>query len=156
VALGATTLVFAVGLTASLDRVHADFTRVAAVPIVVQVADHIGPGKQVIGPGQGTTVDLSAVRQTIVGWPGTAQVVGENDIEVHAAGVTKAVTVETYTGDATWTGFAMVSGRWYAAPTEVVASSYLLRQTGHRIGDTLTLTGDAGTRTVTVVGSFMD
>src|SRR5262249_28197513 len=61
-----------------------------------------------------------------------------------------------YSGDASWAGFAMVTGRWYAGPTEVVASSYLLRQTGHRVGDPLTLTGDAGTRTVTVVGSFMD
>ncbi|GIH15748.1 ABC transporter permease [Rugosimonospora africana] len=189
VLLGAGTLVFAVGLTASLHRVHSGFTRVDAVPVVVQLAQsggkHVertgpGPGPSTAGPASSTagpapstggpapatgpatgpvpagTADPAEVRATIAAQPGTAHVAGETDVSAHLAGISAAVTVQTYDADASWAGFPMVSGRWYHAADEVVASSYLLRQTGHRVGDRVTLAGDAGQRAVTIVGSFLD
>ena len=39
-----------------------------------------------------------------------------------------------YGGDASWTGYELISGRWYAAPGEVVVSSRLLTVTGAAIG----------------------
>jgi putative ABC transport system permease protein len=162
--LGAGTLVFAVGLTASLARVHTGFTRVDAVPVVVHVDTPGSPakgGQPVAGPDTGPATenggpDPAAVRDTIAARPGTAHVAGVTDLDVRVAGVTAGVTAETYTGDARWAGFSLVSGRWYAEPGEVVASSYLLRQAGHHIGDRITVAGDRGQRTVTVVGAFLD
>jgi putative ABC transport system permease protein len=50
----------------------------------------------------------------------------------------------------------LVSGRWWTEPDEVVAGSGLLRTTGHRLGDTLTLSTDTGRRQVRVVGEVFD
>src|SRR5262249_7779295 len=100
VALGATTLVFAVGLTASLSGLRAASPRVGAGRVGGQLAGRgrarARPGARG-GPVQATT-DVSAVRATVAAEPGTAHQAGEVDINVHAAGVTGAVTAETYTG----------------------------------------------------------
>jgi putative ABC transport system permease protein len=159
--LGAMTLVLAVGLSASLARVHTAFTRTDAVPVVVHLPSADGsivvpkaPAGTVAPPR--TPADPTAVAATIAAQAGTARIAGLTDREVHLAGVVASVTVETYSGDASWTGFRLITGHWYGQPGEVVASSYLLRQTGHKVGDQLVLTGDLGQRTVTITGSYLD
>ncbi|HEY7813773.1 MAG TPA: ABC transporter permease, partial [Nakamurella sp.] len=158
--LGAVTLVFAVGLTSSLDRIHTAFSRVSTVPVTI-------PGFLMFTPNSpsdpqpqskepAAIADLAGVQRTVDAQPGTAHSVIVRDVGVHVSGFNQPVTVEAYDGDARWTGFAMISGRWYAGPDEVVASSYLLRQSGFDVGDHLTVVGDRGTRVVTVVGDFMD
>ncbi len=171
--LGAVTLVFAVGLAASLSRVHAGFTRVASVPIEVELVRDgpvkVGPGQAVTQPGNAppdiVPVDPVATARTVAAMAGTAHSSTVSEIQVRAAGVGPEITIEGYTGDASWAGFPMISGHWYAGTDQVVASTYLLRQTGHHVGDTLTLTGTGtdttGTgpavqRTVTIVGEFLD
>jgi putative ABC transport system permease protein len=71
-------------------------------------------------------------------------------------GIAAQVTIQAYDGDASWVGYPMISGRWYATADEVVASSYLLRQTGHHVGDQVTIVGDTGQRRVTIVGECLD
>jgi putative ABC transport system permease protein len=155
VLLGAITLVFAVGLSLSLHRVHSGFTRTDAVPVVVDVPHGGVKGKVVFNGGGAPDVDLAQLQATIASWPGTAHVVGVGEVPVRLVGAGDA-NVYAYNGASDWTGFPLVSGRWYAAPGEAVASSYLLRQTGHHVGDKLTVTGDDGTATVVVVGEFFD
>ncbi len=161
--LGAVTLVFAVGLSTSVGRVHDGFSRVAAVPIVAHIAAAGRPAGKPGGlpdkrPDQpaGTPVDAAAVRAAIAAQPGTAHAVQVEDLTTRIAGFTQDITVEAYAGDATWAGFPMISGHWYTGTDQVVASSYLLRQTGHHVGDQLTLLGDRGQRAVSVAGEFLD
>ncbi len=155
--LGAVTLVFAVGLTTSLDRINTAFTRVDAVP--VEVPAPVSVQRPDVGPDPGgppKPIDVAATEAVIDAQPGTAHSSLVEDDSVHVSGFGRPVTVEAYARDAGWTGFAMISGRWYAGPNEVVASSYLLRQSGHRVGDRITVIGATGQRTVTVTGEFMD
>jgi putative ABC transport system permease protein len=153
VLLGAVTLVFAVGLSLSLHRVHSGFTRADAVPVVVQTPRGPASGKIIVGGV--SNVDVGAVQATVASWPGTAHVVGLGEVPVQLIGAGDA-TVLAYNGASDWTGYLLVSGRWYAAPGEVVASSFLLRQTGHHVGDKLTLAGENATASVVVVGEFFD
>jgi putative ABC transport system permease protein len=162
IVLGAVTLVFAVGLASSLGRIHDGFSRIAQVPIVLHFAP---PGGPRIKPGSpppdqtptvGATANPTAVLAAVSTQLGTAHAVRLSDVSVRIAGITKDITVEAYSGDSSWTGHMLISGRWYRGPTEIVASSYLLRQTGHHVGDQLTVMGPAGTRVVTVTGEFLD
>ncbi len=156
--LGAVTLVFAVGLTSSLAGIHSAFTRVDAVPVSLPT---LTGAVMVAKPGSApppaiTPPDPATLRAEIAAQPGTAHVVAETDVTVHLPGFHPDVTVEAYDGDARWTGFAMIAGHWYTGAGQVVASSYLLRQTGHEVGDRITIVGDSGQRTVTITGSFLD
>jgi putative ABC transport system permease protein len=163
VLLGAVTLVFAVGLSSSLHRVHSAFTRVDAVPVNVDLAQfEPGPGAvPVPGPGKGSPVpsggmDPQAVASIVDSFPGTAHVAALTSVTVQAVGVSGDVALQAYSGPADWTGYPMISGRWYDNADEVVAVSSMLHQTGHHVGDQLTLIGDTGRRTVTVVGEVFN
>jgi putative ABC transport system permease protein len=148
VLLGAATLVFSIGLAASLSRVVTDFDRSVAAPVEVSVAG-AGGGP---GPGPGPAVDTAAVRKTIAAAAGTAKVVGLIPVDGSLAGSTEPVEIRGYDGDASWTGYPMLAGRWYRGPGEAVVSSHTLRLTGTRVGDTLTLITQAGSRPVRIVG----
>ena len=172
VLLGSATVVFAVGLSASLHRVAAAETRTAEVQVQV---DLDGPG-MVVGGGPGSeearpesgkgpagpgadpsTVDPATALAAIRAQSGTARVVGVTDgPQVRVVGYTGDVALVSYDSDPSWVGISLISGRWFHGAGEVVAGSGLLRTSGHKVGDTLTLTGDAGRRRVTVVGEAFE
>jgi len=148
VAIGAATVVFAVGLASTLNRAGAAFSRVDAVPVEVEL--------DVRGPSSAGRADPARVRAAIAAQPGTAHVVGLWDATADVAGVGSPVRLSAYDGDASWVGYALVTGRWYAGPDEVVASSRLLGVTGLHVGDRLTLTTGQGRLAVRVVGETFD
>jgi putative ABC transport system permease protein len=159
VLLGATTVVFAVGLTTSLTRAEAAFTRASAVPVTVDLMGRGGPGG--IGPGpvpgpaigpEPETADPATVRATIQAQPGTARLVGISQVEVGLAGFTEPLEVSAYDSDATWVGYPLVSGRWYEGADEAVAGSRMLRLTGTKVGDFITISTELGQRRVHIVG----
>jgi putative ABC transport system permease protein len=168
VLLGATTVVFAAGLATSLNRVEADFNRVSAVPVDVEVMGYgPGPGRGPVpgpGPGRGPVpasvdgaaadpaADPAAVRAAIQAQPGTARLVGLSQTEVDLAGSTEPLEVDAYDGDASWVGYPMISGRWYRGPDEAVAGSRMLRLTGTKVGDHITVGTELGRRRIHVVG----
>src|SRR5262249_6643979 len=59
-------------------------------------------------------------------------------------------------GNAAWTGYDMISGRWYRAPGEVVVNTSFLTQTGKSVGDNLTLTIGGKQTTARIVGQAFD
>jgi putative ABC transport system permease protein len=172
VLLGSATVVFAVGLSASLHRVAAADTRTAEVPVQVDLdnGDMSGGPAKVARPGSGNgpagpggpgadpvTVDPATVLAAIRAQPGTARVVGVTEASrVRLVGYTGEVAMDAYDGDPSWVGIALISGRWFHGADEVVAGSGLLRTTGHAVGDTLTITGGTGRRQVTVVGEAFE
>ncbi|GAA5012200.1 ABC transporter permease [Actinopolymorpha pittospori] len=164
VLLGATTVVFATGLATSLSEVAAAFNRTAAVPVTVElIAAHVGPGPaggNVPAPRNGggngggppQPADPAAVRAIIQAQPGTARLVATSEQEVDLAGSTEPLSVRAYDGDPSWVGYPLISGRWYDGPDEAVAGSRMLRLTGTKVGDHITIRTSLGERRVHVVG----
>ncbi|WP_327733054.1 hypothetical protein OG749_03480 [Streptomyces nojiriensis] len=60
-----------------------------------------------------------------------------------------------FTGDASWGGYTMVTGRWIDKPGEAVVPTPFLAVTGTRIGDSVTLHGLAEPVTVRIVGEVL-
>ncbi|MET7401955.1 ABC transporter permease [Dactylosporangium sp. NPDC005572] len=160
VLLGATTVILAIGLSTSFGVVKEHFARTGSVQVIVDVlsAEPDGEGRVMRpagGPKPGEaldSVDPAAVRSTIEAQPGTARVVGLTRAEVTMAGIAEPIEVEAYDGDATWTGYPLISGRWYTGLGEAVAGSRMLSLTGTRVGDTITVSTDKGQLRVKIVG----
>ncbi|GHJ43529.1 hypothetical protein Cs7R123_08710 [Catellatospora sp. TT07R-123] len=153
--LGAVTLVFSAGLSASMTEVNTAFTRIDAVPVTVHAMVPGGFGPEMRRPGTEAIAppEPAAVAAAVAATSGTAHssLLREGDIRV--AGIGQEVTLLGYTGDASWTGYRLAAGRWYTGTGEVMVSSYFLRQTGHAVGDRLTL---AGGHQVTITGEFIN
>jgi putative ABC transport system permease protein len=154
VLLGATTVVLAAGLATSLSRVEAAFSRASAVQVNVELAPAMGPGRTRSGPvaPEDELADPAAVRAAIQAQPGTARLVGVRQTEVDFAGSTKPLEVSAYDGDASWVGYPLISGRWYHGPDEAVAGSRMLRLTGTKVGDHITISTERGQRRIHIVG----
>src|SRR5215468_10857347 len=87
---------------------------------------------------------------------GTQRWVAEATPTVSVSGLTDPVSTEAFQGDAAWTGYDMISGRWYRAPGEVVVNTGFLTQTGKSVGDTVTLTFGGKQITARIVGEAFD
>jgi putative ABC transport system permease protein len=157
VVLGAATFVLAAGLATSLTRVAEGVNRTEAAPVLVAMMTAGGPGGGPAGPPDRTPADPAAVRAVIAAQPGTAHIAGLSEATVSLVGSTQPITVRAYDAEASWTGYPIIDGRWYRGPSEVVASSRMLRLTGVRVGDEITIGSATGTdrRRVTVVGEVM-
>ena len=142
---GATAVTLAAGLGGSLSRLVSGLTLSRTEQVVVQAPPGIaaqvrsGPRRPSSGssPARCTTWPRPMCRPA---WPGLAQ----------------PVPVTAFQGSAGWTGYPMISGRWYDGPGQVDVSTGLLTQTGTAIGDTITISY-AGTQIpVRIVGQVLD
>ncbi|MBL7255421.1 FtsX-like permease family protein [Paractinoplanes lichenicola] len=120
VATGATAVTFATGLAASLVRIQAAVEQDNADVIVM-----------------GMRGDAAGALPAITAQAGTRAAYGMGQAPAIVSGNTDPFSVTTITGDATWDGFEMVSGRWFTATGEAVAGAPFLNATGTRIGDTV-------------------
>jgi len=138
--VGVAAVTFAVGTNLSLIRIKTQLDRSAAAPVQVEI------------PGPDRYADVSA---TIAGLPATGRFVGrgQSSVTVPIAG---SMPFVGYDGDSSWIGYALINGRWYAGPGEVVAPTNVFRETGLRVGDAITVQGDHGTLTLTLVGEIFD
>jgi putative ABC transport system permease protein len=149
VLVGATTVVFAVGLAASLSRVVAAYDRTSAVPVTVLLE----PGAPGSGPGSAPAApDTVAIRAAIEAQPGTALALGFSQIQANLAGSTEPLTIRAYDRDASLAGYPVLSGRWYSGADEAVATSRMLRLTGTSVGDDVTIATRLGERRIRIVG----
>ncbi|GIJ52620.1 ABC transporter permease [Virgisporangium aurantiacum] len=162
VLLGAATFVLAAGLATSLTRVAEGVNRTEAAPVLVaMMGPDMGGGPDAdpaSGPKPGadrTPADPAAVHAVIAAQPGTAHIAGLSEASISLAGSTQPIDVRAYDADASWAGYPIIDGRWYRSPSEVVASSRMLRLTGVQVGDEITVSAAAGQRRVTVVGEVM-
>jgi putative ABC transport system permease protein len=140
IAVGVAAIVFSAGTYASLRAIAPALLRDHAAPIRTGLV----ASSQVAGIETALAADPDLGRVTSV----TAV-----DVTVPAAG---KATYFAYGGDASWVGYAMVSGRWFDGPGEVVASSHLLEVAGLSVGDHLTIGRGAATVDVVVVGEVFD
>jgi putative ABC transport system permease protein len=162
--LGATVVTFAVGLSSSLKLVVAGLERSEAVPVQVFVGQggpigphiKIKPGEVSGSRGGGRQPSTAAAERTVQDalrtQPGTLHYAEEAGLEVSVAGLTQEVDVAAFRGNASWTGYAMISGHWYTGPDQVVVATHFLTVTGKSVGDEVTIVVDGKPTRVRIVG----
>ncbi|HEV3293828.1 MAG TPA: FtsX-like permease family protein [Streptosporangiaceae bacterium] len=143
IAFGATAVIFAFGLSASLGRAAGIQTLSATVPVQIQ---QNGPGG---GPNQvPTAAQDAAVTAALRAQPGTARFSEVFENQVKVPGVTGSVNAWAFSDDASWVGYGVITGHWYDAPGQVDVNTAFLTASGLSVGDTATV--DTGTAQVTV------
>src|SRR5215469_12329455 len=179
IALGAIAVTLAVGLTSSLNEVVQGLSHAQAEPVQIELpGGGPGPGITAVpqdcppgavistpkgsqvcgagGPPPSAAAAQRAVQAALTAQPGTAHYAAEANQQVSVAGLSQPVSVTAFRGNATWTGYDMISGHWYTGPDQVVVGSRFLAATSTQVGDTVTL--DLGGRQVSVkiVGQAFD
>jgi putative ABC transport system permease protein len=156
--VGVAAITMAIGLNASLLQIKDDLDRGAASPVRAESRASTDPGAVTSGPvraeGRGSTAP-AAVTAAIAADPRTGRsvAIGETQVTVPRVGMLPLVG---YDGDATWLGYDLIEGRWFAAPGEAVAPTNVFTQTGLHVGDTLSLTNAGRTVTIRLVGEILD
>ncbi|GGT36905.1 hypothetical protein GCM10010271_46150 [Streptomyces kurssanovii] len=151
---GTVAVTFTVGMGASLGQVMKAKAHDAADVVVPAPLPDFGPGGP--GPKKQPKADPVAVATAIEAAAGTGRYYSAATVRATVPGLTGTIDVIGFTGDASWGGYSMVSGRWIDRPGEAVVPSPFLAATGTRIGDTVTLNGLAEPVTVRIVGEVLD
>ncbi len=168
VVLGAVAVTFGAGLATSLTRAYADISqsslsvRVLAIPTGAPsgptAAGGKGSGGITVGPGgPGGPAALTAAQQrtiaaTLAAQPGTLHYISEGQDQLNPPGLTSGLNVTAYGGNPTWSGLALISGRWYSGAAEADVNTLFLTDTGTSVGSTYTLSSGGHTVTVRIVG----
>jgi putative ABC transport system permease protein len=152
---GATAVIFAAGLNATLAKAASGESHAAAEQVQVVPAMQSGPGP---GPGKRPPPagPYRTVRAAVRAQHGTLHLVAEAMPMVSVSGLTQPVPAEAFRGDAACTGYDMINGRWYHAPGEVVVNTGFLTQTGKSVGDTVGLTFGGKQIAARIVGEAFD
>ncbi len=163
IGFGATAVIFAAGLNSSLAKAANGQSHAADEQVQISPAIHYGPAPQSKGgkPGPADAHSPPAAHYrtlaaALQAQPGTLRWVAEAMPMVGVAGLTDPVSTEAFRGNAAWTGYDLISGRWYRAPGEVVVNTGFLTQTGKSVGDTVTLTISGEQITARIVGEVFD
>jgi putative ABC transport system permease protein len=163
---GGVAVTFGAGLGASLNRVYNDLSHSAAEPVQVFIPG--APGQnggggdvKAGGPGPGPAVpSLAAQEQTVTAalraQPGTLHYVAESDDNVRVLGLSGHVSLIGFGGDASWTGYALISGHWYAGGHQADVNTAFLTDTNAKVGDSYTLTSGSSHITVQIAGEIFD
>jgi putative ABC transport system permease protein len=164
VLLGATTVILAFGLSTSLDRVGEALSKSRAQQVQVINPAAQGPDGGSIhingpGPGGGSPAVSAAQAQHAIttalqAQPGALHYVGEADQIVGVVGLSEQTQAIAFDGNASWTGYDMVTGHWYTGPGQVDVSAEFLSDTGKSVGDTVTLVKGTRHETVRIVGEI--
>ncbi|HEX7103613.1 MAG TPA: FtsX-like permease family protein [Nitrolancea sp.] len=163
--LGVATVVFALGLHLSLARIFEDLNRGNAVPVTVNLPQSAPPGSGTPGQlnGKGgppitpaSPAQVNDLIETIRSNPDTARMTVETSIDVTVPGIAEPIPYYAYQGDSSWIGYALISGRWFSGPGEVVAPSALMDQAHLKIGDRFSAVINGKKVLLTLVGEILD
>lgn len=152
VLFGAMTVTFAVGLSSSLSEVLSARNHDVADVTVGVSGQRQGPP----GGAPGAEAAPAAVAAAIEALPGTEKYYGSATAEATVAGANGSTRITAFSGDASWGGYRMVSGRWFDAAAEAVVPTQFLAATGTAVGDEVTLHVQGSAVTVRVVGEVLD
>jgi putative ABC transport system permease protein len=172
VLLGAAAVTFAIGLTTSLQRLLEGISRQQAQPVQIHMPGsgfRGGPQQVKVGPkhfkaapptsGPPQVPTAKAEREILAAvhsQPATLHVVAQADDSLSVAGLSEAIPVTAFHGPARWTGYDLVSGRWYTRPDQVLAPTGFLTQTGTSVGNTISLAEGHRRVRVRIVGQTFD
>jgi putative ABC transport system permease protein len=141
--VGVAAVTFAIGTNLSLVRIVGQLDRAEAAPVRAELA----AGTSTQSPDE--------ITELIAELAETAHVVaiGQDDVSVPILG---SVPFVGYDGDASWTGYTVIAGRWLDGPGEAVAPTSVFRQAGLEVGDTVEVRGEGRTLSLTLVGEIFD
>jgi len=163
VGLGAIAVTFAVGLSSSLNRVADGLSHAKTEPVQIALIGSGGPVKHIgpAGPGGGgprpsPSAQQRAIEAAIRSEPDTLHYAAQADQQVTVAGLSGQVPVTAFRGDASWTGYDLISGHWYSGPRQVDVPTNFLTVTGKAVGDTVTFSAGGPAVTARIVGEVFD
>ena len=148
VLLGAAAVTFAVGLGSSLNRVVGGLSHAASEPVQVY---RNSQNSFIFSAAQQRTVQAALAAQ-----PGTRRYVAETDNAISVAGLTGQHPLTAFRGPAAWTGYPIISGRWYTGPGQAVVSTGFLTLTGKAVGGTVTIVLGGRPIPLRIVGEDFD
>jgi putative ABC transport system permease protein len=148
IVIGVATVAFAAGLHTSLVMVASALTRDQQVQVQVY--------REAVGKTDTGGFTDAQVTSLIAGQTGTARFVALGHADVAVAGAGETVPVTAYRGDASWVGYRLINGRWFAAPGEAVAPTAFFTRTGHRVGDPITISFYGQPVQLKLVGEIFD
>jgi putative ABC transport system permease protein len=156
IAFGVIAVTFGVGLGTSVDRVYNDLN-LTAEQVQVNLPSGPATGSAAKGAGPGPAVpSLAAQERAVVAalraQPGTEHYVTEADDDISVLGLADHLSLTGFGGDASWTGYGMITGHWYSGPGEVDVNTAFLGDTGTKVGDTYTLSSGGRHLTVRIAG----
>jgi putative ABC transport system permease protein len=151
IVFGAVAVTFGAGLAASLNRVASD-TPYAALPVQVSAssAGH-GPGRA----GAMTAAQQRTVTSVLAAQPGTLRYLAVSSGQLSLPGLADDVSVTAYSDDPRWTGYVLISGRWYSGSpgvAEADVNTLFLTDTGTSVGSAYPLIADGHRIIVRIVG----
>jgi putative ABC transport system permease protein len=150
VLLGATVVIFAVGLGGSLSRVVDGLTRAAAQPVQVLPGGVGGVG----GVGTFSAAQQRAVQATLTSEPGTAHFEAETDQQFTLAGQSGWHPLTAFGGPAAQAGYPLIRGHWYTGPGQADVSTGFLTLTGQHVGGRVTIVVGAIPVTMRIAGEI--
>jgi putative ABC transport system permease protein len=153
ITFGATAVIFAFGLHSSLSRAAQSQNLSSTVPVQLQP---FGPGtgtgpQQTPGAGQDAAATAALRAQ-----PGTRHDVAMYLNQVKVPGIAGSANAWAFGGDAAWTGYGIIAGRWYDAPGQVDVNTAFLDQSGLAVGGTATVNTGTAQVTVRIAGEVFD
>jgi putative ABC transport system permease protein len=163
IVFGVVAVTFGAGLGTSLNRVYADLSRSASEPVQVGIPGAPGQhGSLVKGPnGPGPALPSlasqeQAVTSALRAQPGTLHYVAESDDDLAVLGLPDRAHLTGFDGDASWTGYALISGHWYSGAHQADVNTAFLADTGTKVGDSYTLTSGSRHLTIKIAGEIFD
>jgi putative ABC transport system permease protein len=158
IVFGAAAVTFGAGLATSLDRAFADTSQASSLPVKISAPPPVqtpGAKSRMGGPPAMTAAQQRAVTAALAAQPGTQHYLPVTQEELSLPGLGDHVSVTAYGGDPSWSGLALISGRWYSSSSnaaEVVVNTLFLTDTGTSVGSTYTLNSGGHQTTVRIVG----
>jgi putative ABC transport system permease protein len=146
---GTAAVVYAVGLTSSLDRAAGGSRR--AIPGQVQVLLNFGNGPTIPGSPRARQAEAALKAQ-----PGTLRYVEEAHPAVGTPALVDPLYVQAFNGNYSWAKFEMISGHFYRGPGQVVINGAFANLTNLSVGDKVRLTYAGRTLTDRIVGEAFD
>jgi putative ABC transport system permease protein len=154
VLLGATAVIFAVGLGSSLGQVVSGLSLTSTEQVQIQVPPPGGSGGEVVVNGHAKASET--IPQALAAQPGTLHYVTESDQQGSVPGLSEQVSVTAFAGDAAWTGYPVLSGHWFTGPGQADVPQDFLTETGTTVGDTVTLVYNGRQILVRIAGEIFD
>jgi putative ABC transport system permease protein len=120
-----------------------------------------GGAVKAAGPGPGPDLpSLAAQEQAVTAalraQPGTLHYVAEADDQIRVLGLPDRVSLIGFGGDASWTGYALIAGHWYAGGDQADVNTAFLTDTNTKVGDSYTLTSGTRHLTIQIAGESFD
>jgi putative ABC transport system permease protein len=163
IVFGGVAVTFGAGLGTSLNRVYNDLSRSSAQPVQVYIPGSGGPGGSGVSiqkaggpPVPSLAVQEQTVQAALRAQPGTLHYVTESDDRISTLGLSDRTNLIGFGGNASWTGYTLIAGHWYAGANQVDVNTGFLTDTGLKVGDTGTLTSGGRHITVQIAGEIFD